>query len=179
MTYWPSTRPTRTPAIVFSKRNLGERQRRRRAGDRQHVGVVLGVGGEHQRDDLRLVAPAGREERADRPVDDAAGQHFLFRRLAFALEEAAGDAARRVGVLAIVDRQRQEVDPLARVRRAAGGDEHDRVAEADDDRAAGLFGQLAGFELRVLSPMVSSRVVIKKSEGLALACSEGAERSMP
>ena len=71
-----------------------------------------------QRDDLRLVAPAGREERPDRAIDQAAGEHFLFRRLALALEEAAGDASRGVGVFAVVDRQRQEVD-VARVRRAA------------------------------------------------------------
>ena len=122
------------------------RERRRRAGDGEHVGVVLGVGREHERDDLRLVAPAGREQRPDRPIDHAAGEHFLLGRLAFALEEAAGDAARRVGVFAVVDRQRQEVDAFARVRRVAGGDEHHRVAEAHDDRAVGLLGQLAGFE---------------------------------
>ena len=51
------------------ERNLGERERGRGAGDRQHVGVVLGVGRQHERDDLRLVAPARREERPDRPID--------------------------------------------------------------------------------------------------------------
>ena len=66
------------------------------------------------RDDLRLVAPARGEQRADRAVDQAAGEHFLFGGLAFALEEAAGDAARRVGVFAVVDGQREEVDALAR-----------------------------------------------------------------
>ena len=64
------------------ERNLRDGQRRRGAGDRQHVGVVLGVGRQHQRDDLRLVAPAGWEERPDRSIDQPAGQHFLFRRLA-------------------------------------------------------------------------------------------------
>ena len=96
------------------ERNRRERQRRRRAGDRQHVRVVLGVGRDQQRDDLRLVEPAAREQRADRPIDQAAGQHFLLGRLALALEEAARDAARRVGVFAVVDRERQEVDADAR-----------------------------------------------------------------
>ena len=36
--------------------------------------------------------------------------------------------------------------PSRGVGRAAGRDEDDRVAEADDHRAAGLLGQLAGFE---------------------------------
>ena len=128
------------------ERDPRERQRRRGAGDREHVGVVLGVGRQHQRDDLGLVAPAVREERADRPVDQAAGEHFLLGRLAFALEESAGDAARRVGVFLVVDRQREEVDAFARVGRRAGGDEHHRVARADDDGAVGLLGQPAGLD---------------------------------
>ena len=81
-----------------------------------------------------------------------ARQHFLLARLAFALEEAAGDPARRVGVLAVVDRQRQEVDALARVRRGAGGHEHHRVARAHDDGAVRLLGQPAGLDRQRLSP---------------------------
>ena len=141
------------------ERDVGERQRRRGAGDRQHVGVVLRVGRQHERDDLRLVAPAGGEERPDRPVDHPAGQHFLLRRLAFALEEAAGDASGRVGVFAVVDRQRQEIDAFARVRRVARRDEDHRIAEADDDRAVGLLGELAGFEPEgIARPTEISRV---------------------
>src|SRR4029079_2444578 len=66
--------------------------------------------------------------------------------LSFAREEAAGNASRRVRVLAVVDRQWQKVDVLARARRTARRDEHHRVAEADDDGTVGLFGQLAGLE---------------------------------
>ena len=76
-----------------------------------------------------------------------ARQHFLLGRFAFALEEAAGDAARGVGVFPVVDGQRQKVDAFARVRRAACRDEDHRVAVADDDRAVGLLGELAGFDL--------------------------------
>ena len=122
------------------------RERRRGAGDREHVGVVLRVGRNQQRDDLRLVAPAGGEERPDRPIDEPARQHFLLGRLALALEESARDAARRVGVFAVVDREREKVDAVARVGRVAGGDDDHRVARADDDGAVGLFGQLAGFD---------------------------------
>ena len=36
--------------------------------------------------------------------------------------------------------------PTARVGRVAGGDDHHRVARADDDRAVGLLGEFAGFD---------------------------------
>ncbi len=106
----------------------------------------------HERDDLRLVAPAGGEERPDRAIDQPAREHFLLARLALALEEAAGNPARRVGVLAVVDGQRQEVDAFARVRRGTGGDEDHRVARAHDDGAVGLLGQPAGLDRQRLSP---------------------------
>ena len=147
------------------ERDLRERQRRRGAGDGEHVGVVVGVGREHQRDDLRFVAPAGGEQRTDRPVDQAAGEDFLLGRLAFALEEAAGDAARGVGVFAVVDRERQEVDAFARARRVARRDEHHRVAQADDDGAVGLLGQLAGLDRQGRPPSGMSRLCIEPSAG--------------
>jgi len=133
------------------ERNLGQRQRGGGARQGEHVGVVVGVGRQHQRDDLRLVTPAGREERTDRPVDQAAREDFLLRGLAFALEEPAGDASRRVRVLAVVDRERKEIDALARVRRAARGNEDHRVAVADDDGAVRLLGELAGFDTKRLA----------------------------
>ena len=128
------------------ERNVREGQCRRRAREREDVGVVLGVGREDERDDLRLESPAGGEQRPNRPVDHAAREHFLLGGLALALEEAAGNASRRVGVFAVIDREREEVDALAWAVGAAGGDEHHRVARADNHRAAGLFGQLARFE---------------------------------
>ena len=73
--------------------NVGEGQGRRGAGDRQHVGVVLLIGREDEGNDLGLVTPARREERADRPIDDTTRQHLLFGRLAFTFEEPAGNAS--------------------------------------------------------------------------------------
>ena len=61
-------------------------------------------------DDLGLVAEAGGEQRPDRPVDQARGQHLLLGRPAFALEEAARDLARGEGLLLVVDGQREEID---------------------------------------------------------------------
>ena len=73
---------------------------------------------EHRADDLGLVAEAVGEQRADRPVDQARGQHLLLGRPAFALEEAAGNLAGGEGLLLVVDGEREEIDP--RLRRVLG-----------------------------------------------------------
>ena len=88
------------------------------------VGIVLHVVREHGDDDLRLVLEAFDEQRPDRPVDEARGQRLLLGRTAFALEKAAGDLAGGVGLLLVVDGQREEVDaglraPLRRRRSPA------------------------------------------------------------
>ena len=89
---------------------------------------MSGIQREHGRDDLDFVEEAFGEQRADRAVDQARGQRFFFGRAAFALEEAAGDAARGVGLLDVVDGQREEV--LVRIGFLAGdcGDQHHGVA---------------------------------------------------
>ena len=93
----------------------GDRQRRRGADQRDDVGIVLEIVAQHGADDLRLVEEARREERPDRPVDQARGQRLLFRRPALALEEAAGDLAGGEGLFLVVDGEREEI--LAGLRR--------------------------------------------------------------
>ncbi len=110
---------------------------------------MLAVGREDEGDDLGLVGVARGEERAQRAVDHARGDRLLLGGAAFALEEAAGDPSRRVGVLAVVDGQRQEVARHA-ARLHAGGGQDDGIAEADDARAVGLLGDVAGLERETL-----------------------------
>ena len=111
--------------------DVGQRQRRRGAVDGEDVGVVLTVGGQHQRDDLGLVAKTLREQRPQRPIGHPAGEDLLLRRSALTLEEAAGDSPAGIGVLAVVDRQGQEV-PRTRASDHAGGAQDHRVAAAHD-----------------------------------------------
>ena len=54
------------------ERDAGQRQRGRAADQGDDVGIVLQVVAQHGGDDLHLVAEAFREQRADRPVDQAA-----------------------------------------------------------------------------------------------------------
>jgi hypothetical protein len=62
-----------------------------------------------------LVAEAVGERRAQRPVDEAAGQDRLVGGLGLTPEERAGNLARGVLALFDVDRQREEVGAGARV----------------------------------------------------------------
>ena len=95
------------------ERGAGNGQCRGGGNQRQNVGIVLHVMRQHGDDDLGLVAPAVDEQRTDRTVDQAGDQRFLLGRPALALEVAAGNAARGVGLLDVVDGQRQEVDAFA------------------------------------------------------------------
>ena len=125
--------------------DVGEHERSRCAVDREDVGVVLLVGRENVGDDLGLVEVPRREERPQRPVGQAAGDDLLLRGASLALEEAAREATRRRGVLAVVDGEGQKAARCA-VRRHAGGGQHDRLAELHGAGTVGLPGHAPGFQ---------------------------------
>ena len=125
----------------------GNRQCRRGGDQRENVGIVLHVMRQHGDDHLRLVTPAVDEQRADRAVDQAGNECFLFGRAAFALEITAGNATRGVSLFLIVDGQRQEVDAFARRLRGNHGGEHHGLAIGRQHGAVGLTGNLAGLKL--------------------------------
>ena len=132
----------------------GQGQRGRRGHQRDDIRIVLHVVRQHGDDHLGLVAPAVDEQRTDRTVDQAGDQRLLLGRTALALEIAAGNAAGCVGLLLVVDGQRQEVDAFARRLRRDDGGEHHGLAIGGDDGAVGLARDLAGFELERASTPV-------------------------
>ena len=67
---------------------------------------------EHGADDVDLVAEAVGEARAQRTVDEAAGEDGLVAGLALTAEERAGDLARGVHALFDVDGEGEEVDAV-------------------------------------------------------------------
>src|SRR5439155_14044874 len=97
------------------KKDPRDSERRRRTDQCHDIRIVLHVVAEGGADDLRLVAEAAGEQRADRPVDQARGQHLLLARPTLALEETARDLAGSEGLLLVVDGQREEVDPWLRL----------------------------------------------------------------
>ena len=123
--------------------DIGEIQGGRGADDAQRVGLVLQVGREEQADDLGLAEIAFREERPDGPVDEAGDQGLPLGGPAFAFEEPAGELARGVGILAVVDDEGQEGLVFTGLLLGGGRDEHDRVAVTDEGGPVRLLGHAA------------------------------------
>src|SRR6185437_6135264 len=128
------------------ERDARQRQRRRGADQGDDIGIVLQVVRQHGADDLRLVAEARREQRPDRPVDEARGQRLLLRGTAFALEEAARDLAGRKCLLLVVDGEREKILPRFRLLHPDGGAQYRRLAISRHHRAVGLARNLARLE---------------------------------
>ena len=128
------------------ERHARERQRRRGRNHRDDIRIVLEIVAENRHHDLRVVAVAFNEERANRAVDQAGNQRFLLRRAPFALEEAAGNAASREGLFLIVDREREEIDTRLRLLGRNDGRENGSLAIAGKHGAIGLARDAASFE---------------------------------
>ena len=124
--------------------NIGKVQGRCAGDHPDHVRVIFRVGRKHHSDDLRLVVEAFGEQGPHRAINQAAGDDLLFGRTPLAFEEAAGNFARRVVVLAVVNRQGKEVDSFAGIRRARCR-QNDGVSVADVRRSMGLLGELPAF----------------------------------
>ena len=128
------------------ERNIGDRQRRARAHNGERGGIAQGIGREHQADDLGFIGIAFGEQRADGAVDQAAGEGFLLRHAAFALDEAAGKTPGGVSVLAVIHREGKEVGSGLGLRVRAGSHQDYRFSGPHDDGTVGLLGHLPGFE---------------------------------
>ena len=123
--------------------DVADGQRRRGPDHRGHfrgdVLVHAQAGGDH----LHIVAHALGEQRAQRTVDQAAGERRLLRGTPLALDEAAGNLAHGILLFLKVHAQREEVHALARLLAHGGVDHHHRVAIAHEGRAVGLLRVLA------------------------------------
>ena len=91
-----------------------ERETRQRecSGSPEHrrdIRIDLGVHREHRRDHLHFALKPIGEQRPNGAIDETRRQRFLLARAALALEEAARDAARGVGLLLVIDGQRKEI----------------------------------------------------------------------
>ena len=108
----------------FRERDLASVQRERGREQREHVGVVFLVGGDDVDEHLHFVLEAFREQRPDGAVDDAARQDLVIVRTPFALDEAAGNLAGGVGLLLVLDREREEREVTLVVTDGDSGEDH-------------------------------------------------------
>ena len=108
--------------------------------------VVLEIVAEHGADHLGLVEKTGREQRPDRPVDQARSQCFLLGRTALAFEKAAGNLAGGEGLFLIVDGEREEI--LSRLRLPVGDRraQHCGAAIGGHDCAISLARDFTGLQ---------------------------------
>ncbi len=103
--------------------------------------------GQHGDDDLHLVAQPGHEGRAQRPVDQPAGEDGLGAGAAFAAEERAGNAPGSVHPLLDIDGEWEEVEVFFRLLgRGRGGQQHRFAVQVGADATGRLPGQPAGLE---------------------------------
>ena len=112
----------------------------------EHVGIVIAVGRQHERNDLGLALESFGKHGTHRPINLPAGEHFALAHAAFALDEASGETSAGIGVFAVVDGEREKIDAFARIRVGGGGGENNVFAESYYGRAAGLLGKLSSFK---------------------------------
>ena len=150
------TRERNPLAIDQRQTDAGDRALERQTGDhrgggggvqRDDVVRVIRVDGQDRLHNLHLVAQRVREQRAQRAVDDTAGQDRLGARAAFTAEERARDLAGGVHLLFNVHGQREEVVVLLRAGTGGGGGQHHRIIiQIRGHGAVGLLGEAAGLE---------------------------------
>ena len=129
------------PADGAGERQPGQLGGHGRGVDRHHVVQVLRVEGQDRLDDLDLVAQALDERRAQRPVDEPAGEDRVLGRTALPAEERAWDPARRVHPLLHVHGEREEVQAfLRRPGRRGRREDHGFAVENHQGRTGCLAG---------------------------------------
>ena len=143
-------------AVDQRQTHTGDRAFERQAGDHGGGGSgvqgddivsVIRVHGEHGLDDLHFVAQGVREQRAQRAVDDAAGEDGLGARAAFTAEERARNLAGSVHLLFDIDGQREEVVVLLRAGTGGGGRQNHRIIiKIGGDGTIRLLGETTGLE---------------------------------
>ena len=128
------------------ERNAGNCQCCRSTNQCRNIRIDLRVARQDVDDHLDFVVEAVREQRPNRPVNQARGQRLLLGGTAFALEEAARNAAGSVDLLNVIDGQRKKI--LTRLGLILGnhGGQNNRVIHRDQYGAGGLARHLAGLQ---------------------------------
>ena len=162
------------------ERDAGDRQRSASSDQGGDVGRNLWIQRQGVNDHLHFIEETFREQRANRAVNQAAGQGLEFARAAFTLEEAAWDLAGGISLLDVVDGQREEILPGLGAGTRHNGCEDHGVVDVDEHSAGGLARDLAGFHRdRVLAPLKGFGDFVEKAHGMLLGVRCGAGLGKP
>ena len=129
-----------------AERNARDRQGGGGADHGGDIRILVLVRGHDRGHDLDFVHEALGKQRANRPVDQTAGQGFFLAGTTFTLEEAAGNAAGGVGLFLVVHGEREERLVGVGFFFADHGDQHLGVTDGDHHGGGGLAGDLPGFQ---------------------------------
>jgi hypothetical protein len=134
-----------TPDGTF-ERNPRQRQGRRSAKHGRDVRIDVRVRRHDGGDHLDFIEEVLREQRPDGTIDEPRSERLLLGRAALALEEPARDPPRGVGLLLVVDRQREEALPFGCLSAADGRHEDDSVGHGDKHGRIGLACDFTGLD---------------------------------
>jgi hypothetical protein len=102
--------------------------------------------------------PFGKQ-RADRTIDQAAGENFFFGGTPLALDKAAGYFPRGVSVFALVHREREKPGSRFGLIGHTGRNENNCVSATNDNGAVRLFGHLTRFQGNLAASQVNFNCV--------------------
>ena len=92
-----------------AERHTADRQGRAGGDQGRNVGVHFGIQGQGVNHHMHLIEETLGKERADRTVDQTAGQRFILAWTAFPLEKTAWNLAGGIGLFQVINGQREEV----------------------------------------------------------------------
>ena len=131
--------------------NAGKGKSGRGANQSNDVAVIFKIIGKHGGDHLGFIAETGRKQRTNGAVNQAGNQRFLFCRPAFALEIAAGNLARRIGLFLVVHSERKEINSRLFRTRRNGSSENCCLTVGYNNSTIRLPRHAAGFNAQGLS----------------------------
>ena len=134
-----------------AERDVRHGQRGRCGQSGQCVGLNVLVGRDEGDRHIDFGVVVCGEQGAERAVDQPCDEDFAVVGAAFALHEAAGIAAYGGVLLLVLYLQGHEIGVGFCILGGHHGAEEHRVAHLDDDRAVGLLGQFARFDLDLAS----------------------------
>ena len=125
------------------KGNLGAAQSRGRTNQCANVRIVVLVGREDGRNDLRFPPESLRQKWPETPIHEARRESRLLGGSSFTTDEAAGYLACGVELLFVINRQGHEIHSPNGLRCKARRHENDGVSVANENGGIGLLSEAA------------------------------------